>query len=114
MDKLIIQIFGTTKCRNTQKALRFFKERQIKLHFVNLTEKGFTKGELNNISRCIPRENLIDKDGKEYSRRGLKYMSFDIEEEILSNPLLIITPIVRNKNNVTAGYAPEIWKKWLV
>lgn len=108
-----IQIIGTKKCKETQKAERFFKERRIAFHFRDLTEKGLTKGELENISRVIPFEELTDTECKRYKERGMQYMKFDIEEELLSDSLLLKTPIVRNGNLVTVGYQPEVWKKWL-
>lgn len=108
-----IQIIGTKSCRETQKAIRFFKERRIQFHFRDLNEKGISKGELNNISQVIPAEELIDTQGKEYSKKNLKFMVFDIEEELLSNPLLFKTPIVRNGRLVTVGYQQEVWKSWI-
>jgi len=108
-----IQIFGTKKCKATRKAERFFKERRIKYHFRELTEKEISKGELNNISKVISLEDLIDKEGKQYQKRNLKFMVFDIEEELLNDPLLFITPIVRNGKLVTVGYEPEVWKEWV-
>lgn len=108
-----IQIIGTKKCKETQKAERFFKERRITFHFRDLAEKGLTKGELENISRVIPFEELIDTEGKRYKERGMQYMKFDIEVELLNDSLLLKTPIVRNGNLVTVGYQPEVWKKWL-
>lgn len=107
-----IQIFGTKKCNDTKKAQRFFKERGIQVHFRDLTEKGISPGELQNITRSIEIEELIDAESKQYKNRGLQYMVFDIKEELLEDPLLFITPIVRNGNYVTLGYDPETWKKW--
>ncbi len=108
-----IQIFGTKKCNDTKKAERFFKERGIKYHFRNLNEKGISKGELENIKRAIPLEELIDKNGKEFKKRNLQYMVYDTETELLENPLLFKTPVIRNGTKVTLGYQPEIWKQWI-
>ncbi len=107
-----IQIFGTKGCNNTRKAERFFKERRISFHFRDLNEKGMAKGELDNISRVIPIVDLIDKEGKQFKKRNMKFMVFDLEEELLSDPLLLVTPIVRNGKEVTIGYQPEVWEKW--
>ena len=107
-----IQIIGTKKCKETQKAERYFKERRIPFHFRDLTEKGLAKGELENISRVIPLDDLIDKEGKRFKDRGMKFMVFDIEEELLSDPLLLKTPVVRNERLVTIGYQPNVWKEW--
>lgn len=107
-----IQIFGTKKCNDTKKAQRFFKERNIKFHFRDLTEKGLSPGELNNIARVFDMEELIDTESKQYQKRGMQFMIFNIEEELLEDPLLLKTPLVRNGKEVTIGYEPEIWKSW--
>ena len=108
-----IQIFGTKKSSDTRKAERFFKERNIQFHIRDLNEKGISKGELENISRSIPLEELIDKEGKQYQKRNLSFLVFDIEEELLNDALLFKMPIVRNGKLATIGYQPEIWKEWL-
>lgn len=107
-----IQIIGTKKCRETQKAERYFKERRIKYQFRDLNEKGVSKGELENISRSIKIEDLIDIDGKRYKERNLKFILHNIEEELLTDPLLFKTPIVRYGKESTLGYNPEKWKTW--
>ena len=107
---MIIQIFGTKKCKDTQKAIRFFKERGIETQFIDLTEKKISKGELSSIAKYIPIEELIDKDGKEFEKSNLKYMSYDIEEMLLENPLLFKTPIVRGQNKASVGSSPDDWK----
>ena len=43
----------------------------------------------------------------------MQFMVFDIEEELLSDPLLLKTPIVRNERLVTVGHNPEEWSKWI-
>ena len=108
-----IQILGTKKDNNTRKAERFFKERGIRYQFRELSEKGISKGELENISRVIKPENLIDKEGKEYKKRNMSFMKFNIEEELLNDPLLLKMPIVRNGNLCATGYEPDIWKVWI-
>ncbi len=107
-----IQIFGTVKCRETQKAQRYFKERGIPFQFINLAEKGPSRGELQNIKAAVGLDSLMDTGGKEYSRRNLKYLTHNVEEELLNDPLLFKTPIVRNGKKATVGYMPEVWKEW--
>lgn len=107
-----IQIIGTRKCKDTQKALRFYKERGITFHFKDLDVKPLSKGELDNIKSVIPVAELIDTNGNQYRKRNMSYMIFNAEKEILNDPLLIKTPIVRNGRLVTIGYQPEIWKSW--
>jgi len=108
-----IQIFGTKKCQDTRKAERFFKERRIQYHFRDLSEKGISPGELENISRSIPTEELLDREGKQFKKRNLGYMVFNTEEELLSDPLLFKTPVVRNGKHATIGYTPEVWLEWI-
>ncbi len=108
-----IQIIGTKKCKETQKAERFFRERRISYHFRDLSEKGISKGELENIKQTIPVEELLNKEGKPFKKRGLEYMVYDIETELLEDSLLLKTPIVRNGRLATVGYKPEIWKEWI-
>jgi arsenate reductase (glutaredoxin) len=107
-----IQIFGTKSCNDTRKAERYFKERRIQFQLRDLNEKGVSKGELDNISRVIPIEDLIDREGKQFKKRNMHFMVFNIEEELLADPLLFRTPIVRNGKDVTVGYTPDIWKTW--
>ena len=108
-----IQIIGTRKCRDTRKAERFFKERQIPFHFRDLNIKGVSKGELNNITRVIQIEELLNKEGKQYKKRNLEFKVYSTEDELLNDPLLLKTPIVRNGNLVTLGYQPEVWNDWI-
>lgn len=108
-----IQIIGTKKCRETQKAERFFKERRIPYHFRDLSDKGISKGELENISRVVPLDGLINRDSKKYKDRGMQFMVFDIEQELLEDSLLLKIPIVRNERLVTVGYQTDVWKEWL-
>lgn len=107
-----IQIFGTKKCSETKKAERYFKERRIPFQFIDLSEKGMSKGEMESVMRSIPAEELIDTGSKLYEKLNLKYMKFNIVEKLLENPLLIVTPVVRNGKQATKGYSPEIWEKW--
>lgn len=108
----MIQVFGTKKCKDTAKAQRFFKERGIKIQMIDLAEKGMSKGELASVAKSVPLEELIDTSSKEYEKRNLKYLKHNIEEELLANPLLFKTPVVRCGREAAAGYAPDEWKRW--
>lgn len=108
-----IQIFGVNKCKDTQKAIRFFKERNIIVQFIDLTQKKISKGELESITRTIPLEKLINKGSNEYKKMNLQYIQHDIKEVLLENPLLFFTPIVRNKDKALIGYDPDLLKEWL-
>lgn len=109
-----IQIFGIQKCFDTKKAQRYFKERNIKFQFVDLLEKGLSKGELNSVEAAVGLVNLINKNIKDYERLNLgKIGGSEMKKEILmKNPKLYNTPIVRNGKQATVGYTPEIWETW--
>jgi arsenate reductase-like glutaredoxin family protein len=107
-----IQIFGVKKCNDTNKAIRFFKERGVKTQFVDLTEKGLSKGELDSVSKCVPMEELIDREGKQFKKRNLEFMTYDLEHELLEDPLLFKTPIVRFGRKAAIGVNQDQWKSW--
>ena len=110
-----IQIFGTKKCNETKKAQRFFKERGIKFQFVDLGEKGLSKGELRSVSQSVGGiGNMINTECKDKDALALvQYISDDQKEEkLLENQQVLKTPVVRNGKQATVGYAPEVWKGW--
>ena len=110
-----IQIFGTKKCFDTKKAQRYFKERRISFQFVDLKEKGLSKGEFNSVKQAVGgMENMIDANCKDQDALALvRYIAdSDKEEKLLLNQQLLKTPIVRNGKQATVGYRPEIWKDW--
>ena len=107
-----IQLFGTKKCPDTRKAERYFKERRIAVQYVDLTIRGLSKGELDKVKAVVGLDNLIDKAGKEYEKRNLKYLVHNPEDILLQYPLLLKTPIVRNGAKATVGYCPDIWQTW--
>ena len=110
-----IQIFGTKKCNDTKKAQRYFKERGIKFQFIDLSEKEMSKGEFRSVSQKVGVINaMINENCKDKDALALvKYISEDErEEKLLANQQVLKTPIVRNGNQASIGYAPEIWKSW--
>lgn len=110
-----IQIFGLQKCAGTRKAQRFFKERGIRFQFVDLKEKGLSKGELHSVAARVPLEKLIDRTNPRFVEKGLTHASLRaerVEALLLDDPLLFSTPIVRNGKEATVGYCPEVWKGW--
>lgn len=110
-----IQIFGTKKSADTRKAERFFKERGIKFQFVDLKEKGLSKGEFNSVKQAVGGiDKLIDENAKDKDTLALmKYTADeDKEEKLLENQHLLVQPIVRNGKKATVGYQPEVWKAW--
>jgi arsenate reductase len=112
-----LQIFGTRKCSETRKAERFFKERRITFQLIDIGEKGPSAGELRKIAAAVGGvEALIDREGKRYLERGLKYAAPTggrIEQALLEDPLLMRTPVVRAGGRATVGFVPEVWLEWL-
>lgn len=108
---MMIQVIGTKGGAATRKARRFFQERGVAHAFVDLEERGLTKGELENIARRVSLSELLDRSGKQFARRGLEHMEFALFEELLADPLLLKAPIVRSDREVAVGEAPEAWKR---
>ena len=112
-----VQVFGTKKCSETRKAERFFKERGVPVHAVDLAQKGMSAGELRNVAARVGGvEALIDREGARYIAKGLKYAAPTgprIEQILVDDPLLLRTPIVRAGGRATVGFAPEVWTSWL-
>ena len=110
-----IQIFGKSKCFDTKKAERYFKERKIKYQLIDIAKFGMSTGEYQNVKIAVGGMNkLIDEKSKEYESLMINYLAYeaDIEEKLLENPRLFKTPIVRNGKKATIGYQPEAWKTW--
>ena len=107
-----IQIFGKSKCFDTKKAQRFFKERRVKVQNIDLIKYGISKGELTSVVRAVGLDNLIDP--KHPDAAMLSYFALDSQklEHLLDDPSLLKTPIVRNGKQATVGYCPEVWKTW--
>jgi arsenate reductase-like glutaredoxin family protein len=111
-----LQIFGTKKCPDTRKAQRYFQERRISFQLIDLAQKAPSPGELRKIANAVGGvEKLIDRDGKRYLERGLKYAAPTgprIEQALLDDPLLLLTPIVRSGDRATVGFVPDVWAAW--
>lgn len=109
-----IQIFGTKKCFDTKKAQRYFKERGIKYQFIDMNEKGMSRGEFNSVKQSVGLDGMINDNAKDKETLTLmKYLSdSDREEKLFENQQLIKTPVVRNGKISAVGYCPDIWKEW--
>jgi arsenate reductase-like glutaredoxin family protein len=109
---LNIQIFGKSKCFDTKKAERYFKERKIKFQSIDLVKFGMSPGEFRSVKSAVGLDNLIDD--KANGVELVKHLAYDEqkEEKLMENPSFIKTPIVRNGKQATTGYKPEIWKSW--
>lgn len=111
-----IQIFGTKKCFDTKKAERYFKERGVKVQFIDMKEKGMSRGEFTSVMQSAGGiDSLINENAKDKNTLTLmKYlMESDREEKLFENQQLIKTPVVRCGKKAAVGYCPEIWEEWL-
>jgi len=102
-----IQIFGKSKCFDTKKAQRYFKERRIKFQFVDIMQYGMSRGELNSVKKAVGIAALS-------SDPEITYLAYDSDklEKLFDYPELLNTPIVRNGKQATVGYQPDVWKTW--
>lgn len=110
-----VQIFGVKKSSDTRKALRFFSERRVKTHFVDLQERAASLGELKRFVQKFGLDRLIDKESKRYDELGLRHSRYSDEtwlNKLVDEPLLLRMPLVRNGNALTVGLAEEDWKGW--
>ena len=110
-----IQIFGKSKCFDTKKAERWFKERRIKYQSIDLIKFGMSGREFDSVVRAVGgSDNLIDWDAKSPDLDLIRYMAntTDKEDKVFDNQMLIKMPVVRNGKKATVGYCPEVWKTW--
>jgi arsenate reductase len=111
-----IQVFGMDDSSATRNALRFFRERRIVVHYVDLRKKPIARGELQRFVDRLGAAALLDTDGRGYRDQGLAYLSTDtagIVSRLLADARLLKVPLVRYGDEVTAGKAEDTWKAWL-
>lgn len=111
-----VQIFGVKNNADLRKAERFFKERRIKIHFMDFKQRSPSKGELRRFFQKFGEERLIDRDSKRFAALGLRnaYYGDDRWLEIAcEEPLILRQPLVRAGNRVSVGHAEDEWKEWL-
>ena len=108
-----IQIFGKSKCFDTKKAERYFKERRIKYQYIDLYAKGLSLGEYRSVKAAVGFEALVDTQCDAYEDLGLQYVPPQaVDQRIADCPAVFNAPIVRNGKQATVGYCPDIWKTW--
>jgi arsenate reductase (glutaredoxin) len=110
-----VQVFGTRKNAATRKALRFFAERRIRTHFVDLAERGASAGELRRFAQKFGTGALLDRDSKRFGELGLAAASYPDErwlQKLVDEPLLLRQPLVRQGNQLTIGDAEATWREW--
>jgi len=102
-----LQIFGFKDCQDTRKAQRFFAERRIPVHFIDLDERPAAKGELRRFAERFGPAALIDREGARFKALGLR-VAGDSPQRLLDR-----APLVRNGGKVTIGLAPDDWQAWV-
>ena len=111
-----VQIFGVRKSADTRKALRFFAERRVKTHFVDLVERPASKGELRRFVQKFGITAMIDQNSRRYQELGLRHARMSDEtwvDKLAEEPLLLRMPLVRNANKVSIGDDEVTWKQWM-
>ena len=110
-----VQVFGVRKSADTRAALRFFSERRVKTHFVDLNERPASVGELRRFAQKFGVQALIDRDSRRYGELGLRSALLSEErwlEKLSVEPLVLRMPLVRWQQRLTIGAAPETWTEW--
>lgn len=107
-----IQIFGKSKCFDTKKAERYFKERRIKYQFVDINRYGMSRGELNSVKNAVGLDAMINTADVDYPMIQYLASNYAKLDKLFECPWLIKTPIVRNGKQATVGYMPDVWSKW--
>lgn len=107
-----IQIFGKSKCFDTKKAQRYFKERRIKFQEVDVRKFGMSRGELSSVKNAVGLEAMVDPNHPDAVL--LSYLADDQAklDKLFEDPSLLRTPIVRNGRQATVGYCPQVWEGW--
>lgn len=111
-----VQIFGIKKSADTRKAMRFFAERRVRTHFVDLMERGASRGELTRFAQKFGTQALLDEHSKRYAELGLRTARYGDErwmELLIEEPLLLRMPLARHGSALTIGVAETIWTHWL-
>lgn len=110
-----VQIFGVKKSAETRKAQRFFAERRVKTHFVDLMERAASPGELRRFAQKFGVEALVDRESRRFAELGLGPSRYGEERwlQILADePLLLVMPLVRWQHQLTIGPAEATWRAW--
>jgi len=111
-----VQIFGIRKSADTRAALRFFAERRVKTHFVDLNERAAAPAELRRFAQKFGVPALIDRDARRFTELGLGTALLSDErwlEKLALEPLLLRMPLVRHRQQLTVGTAEETWRAWV-
>ena len=115
MPDVSVQIFGHERDQSTRAAIRFFKERRVAIHLVDLSRKPMARGELRRFLERFGARALADEGSKAWRDGGLAYLRMDDAElvaRLLADQSLLRLPLVRFGNEVAAGRDETTWKGW--
>jgi arsenate reductase len=115
MADLSVQIFGHERDQGTRAAMRFFKERRVAIHLVDLMRKPIARGEIRRFVDRFGARALFDETSKAYRDGGLGYLRMDeaeMVERLLGDQALLRLPLVRFGNEVAVGRDEATWKRW--
>lgn len=110
-----VQIFGIRKSSETRKALRFFAERRVKAHFVDLLERAASPGELRRFAQKFGIQALVDRESRRFADLGLGAARLSDDrwlDKLAEEPLLLKMPLVRHHQQLTIGDAEVTWREW--
>ena len=111
-----VQIFGLKKSSETRAAFRFFAERRVTVHFVDLAERAASPGELRRFVQKFGAEALLDRTSKRFAELGLGAARYGDEkwiDKLAEEPKLLKMPLVRWQQRLTVGAADVTWKDWV-
>ena len=111
-----VQIFGLKNSQATRAAERFFKERRVTYHLVDLKQKPMAPGEIRRFVERFGLTGLLDSEGKAYVDAGLKYLKLSDSEmlgRIERDAKLLRLPLVRGPNRLSIGQDEESWNAML-
>jgi arsenate reductase (glutaredoxin) len=110
-----VQVFGTKKCPETRKALRFFAERRVRTHFVDLRERAASPGELRRFAQKFGVPAMVDRNSRRFAELGLAHAHLTDArwlDRLAEEPLLLRTPLARWNNEITIGADEDRWREW--
>lgn len=111
-----VQIFGTKRSAETRKALRFFAERRVRVHFVDLAERAASLGELRRFAQKFGVDALIDRTSRRFMELGLASARYSEDRwltRLVEEPALLRTPLVRWQQRLTVGLDESAWTTWI-
>ena len=111
-ETMNIQIFGKSKCFDTKKAERWFKERRIKYQYIDILKYGMSRGEISSVKNAVGLDSMVDTADQDYPLFQYLASTEAKLDKLYEVPYLIKTPVVRNGKQASVGYCPEIWKNW--